>query len=109
MIPPHSMQTIKNLVTKAFVFLTVAVFFTACRPAGVRALLQGQKLFEQGSYAQAAEQLRRATALLGNTNAQAFNYLGLACHAQGQFAEAEKAYHRALALNPDLTESHYNL
>ena len=43
------------------------------------------------------------------TNAQAWNYLGLACHHAGEAAEAEKAYQRALALDHDLTEAHYNL
>jgi tetratricopeptide (TPR) repeat protein len=43
------------------------------------------------------------------TNAQAWNYLGLACHYAGQAAEAERAYQRALGLDRDLTEAHYNL
>src|SRR6266853_445665 len=110
MIPPQSMQTIKNSGTKsAFVLLTAVMLFAACRPPGVRGLLEGKKLLEQGKYPQAAEKLRVAAGLLDNTNAQAFNYLGLACHQAGQVAEAEKAYHRALALKPDITEAHYNL
>src|SRR5262249_33654259 len=47
--------------------------------------------------------------LLGGTNAQAYNYLGVACHQAGQLADAEKAYQRALVLNPDLVEVRYNL
>src|SRR6266566_4866083 len=43
------------------------------------------------------------------SNAQAWNYLGLACHYNGQNADAEKAYQRALFYNHDLTEAHYNL
>jgi tetratricopeptide (TPR) repeat protein len=43
------------------------------------------------------------------TNPVAFNYLGLALHQAGQPAEAERAYLRALTLNHDLTEAHYNL
>lgn len=103
------MQTIKNSAGKFFVFLASAILFGACRPPGVRGLLAGEKLLEQGKYAQAAEELRSAAALLGNTNALSFNYLGLACHHAGQSAEAEKDYRRALALNPDLVEAHYNL
>ncbi len=63
---------------------------------------------EQGRYSQAVEKLKTATGLLA-TNAQAWNYLGLAYHYAGQAADAQKAYQRALALNRDLTEAHYNL
>ena len=90
-------------------FLAAVTFFTACAPPGPRALLQGKKLLEEGKYSEAVEKLRKATVLLGNTNAHAFNYLGLACQQAGLPAEAEKSYQRALALNRDLTEAHYNL
>jgi tetratricopeptide (TPR) repeat protein len=103
------MQTIKNSASNALSLLTAVMLCTACRPAGVRSVIEGQKLLEQGNYSLAVEKLRIATGALGNTNAQAFNYLGLACHQAGQAAEAEKAYRRALAVNPDLTEAHYNL
>jgi len=103
------MPSIKNSATKAAVFLVLVALLAGCRPAGVRDLLDGQKLLDQGKYGESIEKLRTATSLLGNTNAQSFNYLGVACHHAGQLAEAEKAYRRALALNADLTESHYNL
>lgn len=77
-------------------------------PAGPRAVLQGKKSIEQGKYAQAVLQLRTATSLLP-TNAQAWNYLGLAYHYAGQIDEAERAYRRAQALDHDLTAAHYNL
>ena len=79
-----------------------------CAPAGPRALLEGVRLLDQGKNAEAVEKLKNAASLL-NTNARAWNYLGLAYHQTGQGAEAEKAYQRALALNHDLTEAHYNL
>ena len=79
-----------------------------CAPAGPRALLEGVRLLEQGKNAEAVEKLKNAASLL-NTNARAWNYLGLAYHQTGQGAEAEKAYQRALALNHDLTEAHYDL
>ena len=82
--------------------------FSGCTPAGPKALLDGKRLIEQAKYARAIEKLHRATSLL-STNAQAWNYLGLAYHYAGKTDEAERAYRRALALNHDLTESHYNL
>ena len=92
--------------------LAIAVVFAGlvagCTPPGPRALLDGKKLIERGRYSQAVEKLNSATTLLA-TNAQAWNYLGLACHYAGRPDEAERAYKRALALNHDLTEAHYNL
>jgi tetratricopeptide (TPR) repeat protein len=96
------------LIKPACLFLVVAGLSAGCTPAGPRALLQGQKLMDKGRFSQAIEKFKLATALL-TTNAQAWNYLGLACHYAGQAAEAEKAYQRALLLNHDLTEAHYNL
>lgn len=90
------------------VFLALMALLTGCAPPGARALLEGKRLLEQGKFSQAVEKLRLATTLL-NTNAQAWNYLGLACHQAGQVAEAEKAYHKALGLDHDLSEAHYNL
>ena len=54
------------------------------------------------------EQFKTATTLLA-TNAQAWNYLGVACQRAGQPADAAAAYQRALALDRDLVEAHYNL
>jgi tetratricopeptide (TPR) repeat protein len=109
------MLTIKNQagmdVRKWFCFASVlfcALMLTGCTPEGPRALLAGKRLMDQGKYPQAVEKLRTATSLLV-TNAQAWNYLGLACQQAGEAAEAEKAYQRALALDHDLTEAHYNL
>src|SRR5262245_51278179 len=110
MIPPQSMPTIKNSATKSIsLFVAAVTLFTGCAPPGARALLEGQKLLGQGKFPQAIERLQEATVLLGNTNAQAFNYLGLAYQYAGQSAEGEKAYRRALALNHELTEARFNL
>jgi Flp pilus assembly protein TadD len=79
-----------------------------CTPPGPRALLEGKRLIEKGKYPQAVDRLKTAATLLP-TNAQAWNYFGLACHYAGKPAEAEKAYQHALALNRDLTEARYNL
>ncbi len=90
------------------VVLLSGLLLAGCGRPGVRELFSGKRLLEQGRYAAAVEKLRAATTIL-TTNAQAFNYLGLACHQAGQLAEAEKAYRRALSLDQNLTEARYNL
>ena len=99
----------KQFGKRALFFLAAAALLSGCGPPGARALLQGKKLLEQGESQPAIEKLKLATVLLGSTNAQAFNYLALAYHQAGQSAEAEKAYRRALFLNPNLAEARYNL
>ena len=89
-------------------FLALAVFIAGCAPSGPRALLKGKKLLERGDYAGAVAQFKTATSLLA-TNAQAWNYLGVACQHAGQPADAAAAYQRALTLDRDLMEAHYNL
>jgi Flp pilus assembly protein TadD len=114
MLPPLPMLTIKNRARDNLVviLLTALALLTGCTPPGPRALLDGQRLFDQGKYPQAIEKLRTATTLLA-TNApacaQAWNYLGLACHHLGNADAAAAAYQRALSLNHDLSEVHYNL
>jgi tetratricopeptide (TPR) repeat protein len=93
-----------SLVFSAALVMTIA----GCAPPGPRALLKGVKLIEQGKYSSAVAKLETATSIL-TTNAQAWNYLGLACHYAGKPSDAEKAYQRALALDHDLSEAHYNL
>ena len=44
-----------------------------------------------------------------STNAQAWNYLGAAYHYAGKPGDAERAYQRAVFLDHDLIEVHYNL
>ncbi len=90
------------------VFLALAVFVAGCTPPGPRALLAGKKYLERGDYDAAVAELKTATTLLA-TNAQAWNYLGVACQRDGQAADAVNAYQRALSLDRDLVEAHYNL
>ena len=109
MLPPLLMLAKKNRIRcGAIIFLTLAVCIAGCTPPGPRALLKGRKLLERGDYAGAVEQFKTATTLLA-TNAQAWNYLGVACQRAGQPADAAAAYQRALALDRDLVEAHYNL
>lgn len=85
-----------------------AMMLTGCRPPGPRALLDGQKLIEHGHYADAVGRLKTATSLM-STNADAWNYLGLAYHLTGQPNDAVDAYKKALSLDQNLIEAHYNL
>jgi len=89
-------------------FLALALLIAGCSPSGPRSLLKGKKLLEHGNYADAMAQFKTATSLLA-TNAQAWNYLGVACQYAGQPTDAVTAYQRALALDRDLMEAHYNL
>ena len=103
------MQTINQLVRGHVIILLAAVtIFAGCTPPGPRALLNGKELIDKGQYAAAVEELRLATKLMA-TNAIAWNYLGLACHHAGLSAEATTAYQRALVLDRDLSEAHFNL
>jgi tetratricopeptide (TPR) repeat protein len=89
-------------------FLAFALLIAGCTPSGPRALLKGKKLLERGDYAGAVAQFKTATSLLA-TNAQAWNYLGVAYQYAGQPTNAAAAYQCALARDRDLMEAHYNL
>src|SRR5579859_3744849 len=109
MLPPRSMLTIKNWRWKKSIFFLLALLLVAgCAPPGPRALLKGKRLVEAGNYSQAIEKLALATRLMP-TNAQAWNYLGLACHYAGDATNAQTAYLAARKCDPDLTEVHFNL
>jgi tetratricopeptide (TPR) repeat protein len=109
MLPRVSMLTIKNAVGRTVISLLALVLLsTGCGPPGPRALLQGKRLMERGRYPEAVDRLKQAVSLL-QTNAQAWNYFGLACHLAGQTTNAAQAYQNALALDRDLMEAHYNL
>ena len=91
-----------------FLLLAAVLVFTGCTPPGPRALLQGERLLNEGRYPEAVEQLKQAVLLL-TTNALAWNDLGLACHHAGDVTNAAQAYQQALKLNRDLVETHFNL
>jgi tetratricopeptide (TPR) repeat protein len=98
----------KRTGNKWIFLLALAVLLGGCKPPGPRALLDGKQLLDQGRYAEAVQRLQTATTLL-TTNAQAWNYLGLAYHRAGQPTDAEQAYQKSIALNHDLVEAHFNL
>lgn len=94
---------------RVWLFLMLAAIGTVgCAPPGPHALLKGKRLLEEGKFTEAIKELKLATSLM-STNAQAWNYLGLACHEGGQPAVAAEAYGKALKLNHDLVIAHYNL
>jgi tetratricopeptide (TPR) repeat protein len=90
-------------------FALLLALLAGCAPSGPRALLEGKWLIDQGQYPQAIQTLKQATVLFGGTNALAWNYLGVAYQHAGAEAEALMAYQRALALNRDYSEVHFNL
>jgi tetratricopeptide (TPR) repeat protein len=108
MLPPAPMLATKNRFFNAIVLVALAVFISGCAPPGPRALLKGRKLLERGDYPAAVAELKTATSLM-TTNAQAWNYYGVALQHDEQPADAVLAYQRALTLDRDLVEAHYNL
>jgi Flp pilus assembly protein TadD len=92
----------------AIICAALAVILAGCTPAGPRAVLDGKRLLDAGHCEQAIEKFKVATSLL-NTNAQAWNYLGVAWHRAGRLTNALGAYQKALDLNRDLLEARYNL
>ena len=109
MVPPAAMLATKNRSGVGSIsLLFVALWLAGCTPPGPRALLDGKRSLDEGRIPEAVEQLSLATSLMP-TNAAAWNYLGLACHRAGDGARAAEAYQRALVLNRELFEAHYNL
>jgi tetratricopeptide (TPR) repeat protein len=86
--------------------LTLAL--AGCSPNGPDALKRGLALLDQGDNAGAYDELKLATTLL-RTNAVAWDCFGVAAQRAGQPVEAVNAYSRALELDRDLVEAHFNL
>lgn len=109
MLPRPPMVTKKNHVAfNLFLAVVCVTILTGCKPPGPKALLDGKRLLEKGRVPEAIERLQVATDLL-RTNAQAWNYLGVAYHQAGQSSNAITAYKQALMRSPDLMEARLNL
>lgn len=100
--------TKKRIGLRAAMLAGFVALLAGCTPPGPQALLEGRDLLEAEKYPEAVERLTLATAILTN-NAHAWNYLGLALHRTGEATRAVEAYRRALALDRDLFEAHFNL
>ena len=87
---------------------TLLAAFCGCSPTGPSAFHQGEKLLEAGDYDAAYGPLKLAATLL-KTNAVAWDDFGVAAQRTGQAVDAANAYQRALELDHDLVEAHFNL
>src|ERR1039458_5811464 len=108
MLPPSPMLAKINCVRGAFSVVALALLLAGCTPAGSRALWNGKRCLDRGDLAAALTQFKRATTLLA-TNANAWNYYGVALQRAGQPDEAATAYQTALRLDHSLAEAHFNL
>lgn len=109
MLPrPHMVTTINKPVFKLLLGVFLGAVMLGCKPPGPKALLDGKRHLENGRIAVAVDRLQAATRLIP-TNANAWNYLGIACHSAGQISNAVVAYQNALRIDPDLSEVRLNL
>jgi tetratricopeptide (TPR) repeat protein len=105
------MLTTKNRVARgraALLTLCAAVWFSGCTPAGPRALLDGERLLEEGRTDRAIQRLERAQRLLPQ-DPRAWSFLGLAYHKAGRPEDAAHAYQQAIVLNPEFATARFNL
>lgn len=79
-----------------------------CSPRGPEALRRGDEALAAGRITEAISLLQQAVTDLPG-NAAAWNQLGLAYHAAGRDAEAQKAYLRALNDDRNFFDAHFNL
>lgn len=86
----------------------LGLFFAGCQPAGPKALLNGERLIQEGDYRGALKSLKVAAELIPQ-NPQVWNHLGLAYHGMGNTLEAANAYRRALTIDRNLSPVYFNL
>ncbi len=102
------MQAKKISLRCSFIVVALALILAGCTPAGPRAFFDGKNYLDQGDYANAAARFKIAATLLA-TNAAVWNYYGMALQADHQPQAAAAAYQRAVDLDRDLVEAHFNL
>ncbi len=106
------LTTKKRMRTFEFFFgLAAAVFLAGCTPSGPKALLEGDRLLNEGKFSEAIPKLTEAVTLLPQDyqKARAWNRLGLAYQQSGELTKAAQAYQQALKLDRDLEEAVFNL
>ncbi|MCD8535833.1 MAG: tetratricopeptide repeat protein [Verrucomicrobia bacterium] len=91
-----------------FCVLALIVCLSGCSKNPTALLLDGEQLLNQGQYAKAVEKLEQAATGL-ETNANAWNKLGLAHQYLGHFEKARNAYQSALEIDASIPEVYYNL
>src|ERR1043166_1707939 len=98
---------------KLLALAVCAALLAGCAPPGQRALLKGDRLIQQGDFANAVPKMEEATRLLAHDSfqiqAQAWNLLGLAYHNTDQPIRSRQAYRQALKLDHNLAVASYNL
>ena len=126
MLPPTLMLTIimrrgnfakfpraRRAQSRLFAGVLALLVLTGCGPPGVRALHRGDRLVQDGQYADAIEPLQQAAADLAKTSplaaSRAQNLLGVAQQATGHPGPAWQAYQQALKLDRNLAVVDYNL
>lgn len=107
------MLTTKNRA-RSFEFffgLAVVIFLAGCMPKGPKAMLEGDRLLQEGKFADAIPQLTTAIAELPQDKEKAVGWtrLGLAYHQTGDIPKAAQAYHQAIKLDRDIVDARYNL
>jgi tetratricopeptide (TPR) repeat protein len=98
----------RKMFSGAALFFALALMLAGCAPAGPQAMVKGKKYLDHGDYAGAVAEFKTATTLMA-TNAQAWNYYGVALQLAGQPNDAATAYANALKYDRDLVEAHLNL
>lgn len=104
----HGAPVLAIFYLRIVLALAIVATLAGCAPSGPRELLKGKELIDKRQFERAIERLKTATSLM-KTNAQAFNYLGIAYQGAGQVTNAAAAYQRALTFDPDLAEARFNL
>src|ERR1700744_2501090 len=111
MLPPRRMlakKILRKMFSGAAPFFALALMLAGCAPAGPHAMVKGKKYLDHGDDSGAVAEFKTATALMA-TNAQAWNYYGVALQLSGQPEDAAAAYANALKYDRDLVEAHLNL